>query len=380
MKKTLIALAIAGVSAAGVAQADNTTLYGSIRMTYQYLDDSDSSSTFENGGSRFGIKGSEDLGNGLRAFYKYENRLSDQSTKGDGITTKKLYVGVKGGFGTFTIGRLSLPYNDNVADISDPANDLTADYGFFGKGTASNALRYDTPDMNGFGLHAAVVADGQGGHDKGIDFYDVSVDYNANGIYAGLDYQSTNGLENEVSAITLGLGYNNDLFGIGLSASNQRTENGKLILKAGSRVDATVAAVDVKSDTDVTARFVGRASTGVIVQEYEGINPRGSVSDISSLASIIAPLGRNVEIDDLSQVAVRVGGYYNLSADDQVLAEVGYYDDDQDFSDDIMQYMVGYQHKLSKRTRVWAEYRYSDFGNNKNDNENVVKLGLRTDF
>ena len=81
MKKTLFALALAGAFA-GSAMAAEVTMYGLVDLGVQYThtDDgvNDTTDTFEmksgtNSGSRFGLKGEEDLGNGLRAGFVLEN-------------------------------------------------------------------------------------------------------------------------------------------------------------------------------------------------------------------------------------------------------------------------------------------------------------------
>ena len=75
MKKTLAALAVLGAFA-GSAMAADVTLYGLVDygFSYEHVDgdtaDKDAQDTFQmksgqNSGSRFGLKGTEDLGNGL---------------------------------------------------------------------------------------------------------------------------------------------------------------------------------------------------------------------------------------------------------------------------------------------------------------------------
>lgn len=85
MKKTLAALAVLGAFA-GTAAAADVTLYGvvdtGLGYTYQKATDFDGDSvetnTFEmangiNAGSRFGLRGTEELGNGFKVGFKLEN-------------------------------------------------------------------------------------------------------------------------------------------------------------------------------------------------------------------------------------------------------------------------------------------------------------------
>ena len=86
MKKTLAALAVLGAFA-GSAMAADVTLYGLVDygFSYEHLDgDSsayDAQDTFQmksgqNSGSRFGLKGTEDLGNGMKVSFVLENGFS----------------------------------------------------------------------------------------------------------------------------------------------------------------------------------------------------------------------------------------------------------------------------------------------------------------
>ena len=99
MKKTLAALAVLGAFAGSAAAAD-VTLYGVVdqALNYTYTDVTgfdgaktvDGRNTFEmgsgiNAGSRFGLKGVEDLGNGYKVGFKLENAVStDDGTLGQG--------------------------------------------------------------------------------------------------------------------------------------------------------------------------------------------------------------------------------------------------------------------------------------------------------
>ncbi|MGY0398798.1 MAG: porin [Ostreibacterium sp.] len=322
MKKSIIALAIATTSFAGIAQADGTTLYGSVRMSYTWAKSHDvtggksiSSSEIANQGSRLGLKGSDNLGNGLMAYYKYENRISATEDDGSSFTTRYLYVGVKGGFGSVELGSINLP-RDSITNYSDPFNTYTPD-DQLGRTRSSNTIKYITPDMGGFSGQAAVVMNGQTDGSKynaknNVDAYDVALAYAANGIYAGLGYQSHSVAQqkDELKSIALGLGYGNDSFEVGL----------------------------------------------LVEQGDNGSNSK--------------------------PIWGRLSGLYNITSMDAVYAGVGALDEDVKGIDKKYEYAVGYQHKFSKRTRVWGEYTYRDtvdIGTGKQHDQAVV-LGLRTDF
>ena len=74
MNKTLIAAAVSAALMAPVAAQAEATVYGRVHQGIAFVnnDEADSTTDFINVGSRFGIKGSSDLGNGLTASAHYE--------------------------------------------------------------------------------------------------------------------------------------------------------------------------------------------------------------------------------------------------------------------------------------------------------------------
>ena len=118
MKKTLAALAVLGAFA-GSAVAADVTLYGLVDygFNYQHVDadtDADAQDSFrmmsgQNSGSRFGLKGTEDLGNGLTVGFVLENGFNaDDGTLGNGgrLFGRESQVYLKGNFGTLSFGRV----------------------------------------------------------------------------------------------------------------------------------------------------------------------------------------------------------------------------------------------------------------------------------
>ncbi len=123
MKKSLIA--IAALAAVGAASAQSSvTLYG---LADVYVGQAKTSTTDDDGvktvtkstgfnsgglqGSRVGVKGVEDLGNGLKAVFNYEmgfnaidGALTENGSSGVGFG-RRAVVGVQGGFGSVLLGR-----------------------------------------------------------------------------------------------------------------------------------------------------------------------------------------------------------------------------------------------------------------------------------
>ena len=170
MKKSLIALAIAGVVAAPAAFAAtaNVDVYGLVSVAYEFGDTHEG--TVDSKASRIGVKGSEDLGGGLTAIYKAEFLIADLSTPSTGqtlatassgtagntVSNRDTFVGVKGAFGTVILGnhgtpeKISMGANQWEDSIGDKGQILAGESGY-----ANKVVAYISPDYNG--LHAAVA-------------------------------------------------------------------------------------------------------------------------------------------------------------------------------------------------------------------------------
>ncbi|BAN70183.1 porin [endosymbiont of unidentified scaly snail isolate Monju] len=169
MNKKLIAAAIAAVVAAPAAVAADTTLYGKAHVSIQSNDNSPSDNyTVNSNASRVGIKGSEDLGDGLKAIFKYEMgyNISDGGAASTPISARSAYVGLSGSWGTFLAGRHDTPakvafYASGTDFLGDSVIDMNK-IGFT-EVRADNAIAYISPNMSGFTVAAAIVPGEQSG-------------------------------------------------------------------------------------------------------------------------------------------------------------------------------------------------------------------------
>ena len=182
MKKTLIAFAaltaIAGVAQAqssvtlyGVADAyagQKSTTIGGVKLKQTVIDSSGLNT------SRFGFRGTEDLGSGLKAIFTMESGLTIDNgaanANGGNLFSRQAFVGLSGNFGTATLGRQYTAFDalraatNNSYDATYFAttirifNNGVADY----SSRASNSFAYASPVYSGFS-GAFVLA---GGEDK----------------------------------------------------------------------------------------------------------------------------------------------------------------------------------------------------------------------
>ncbi len=223
MKKKLIVAAIAAAVAAPTIAMADATVYGKVRVATQYHDRSgglEDAWGMEDQISRLGIKGSEDLGNGLQAIYKMEFGVN----VGDGVgkdgnfwNQRNSYVGLAGDWGSFLMGRHDTPYKmstgkldfffDSAADMDNssvtgvPTPNTVA---LFHSIRRDGLIAYISPSWGGFTLSGAVVqTNSVQTFDDADDFasgYSIAGQY-SNGpwfaalAYEDLDPESLRGLE-----------------------------------------------------------------------------------------------------------------------------------------------------------------------------------------
>ena len=113
MKKTLVALAVLGSFAGVASAATSVTLYGTVDAGYEgwsYGKDlSTRNNTFVQGGtseanSKIGVKGQEDLGNGLAATFQLEGDVN-ADVGSSSLFNRESTVGLKGAFGEVKVGK-----------------------------------------------------------------------------------------------------------------------------------------------------------------------------------------------------------------------------------------------------------------------------------
>ncbi|RTL33932.1 MAG: porin [Burkholderiales bacterium] len=206
MKKTLLALAAIAASSASFAQS-SVTLYGVVDASLESVKgdstvtrvSSDNLST-----SRLGLKGSEDLGGGLKANFNLEHsfKVDTGATGNARFWDRAAWVGLAGGFGDIRLGRIDTPIGDIAGNVLSAQNydDLKivgtragVDYR-----RADNAVTYFLPTLVP-GLTASLqysTGNGTSGAPSGEvagsnwgKAYGLSVKYAAGPLSAGLGYE-----------------------------------------------------------------------------------------------------------------------------------------------------------------------------------------------
>ena len=374
-KKSLIAVAVLGATAFSVQAAD-VTMYGKVDTGLQYqsneitiLDqtvvDTDSF-TMENGlnsASRFGVKGSEDLGNGMKVSFQLENGFKADS--GEFKTSGKLFdrqatVALSSDFGTLTMGR--------VGGIGSGAGfDLV--YGYadaFDGGSGSvlglaksdrydNMITYQTPKFAG--MQATVQ----------YSFNESSTDKDREGSSAVNRYASA-GLTGSFGALNTVLAYefqNYQSFG-----KDARGEDGHIVYLGGNY-------------------DCGFAKTFVMAQYFKGLKA-GSINGLGMLDDIEGEqTGTTLEdefdaffdkgakgfglhlgtIVPISNGDLTVGAYYADGKGETSAAG----EEDLDF--DYIGLATKYEYRLSKRTSVYLGAGYHKAKAEDSEGEIEQKIG-----
>lgn len=263
MNKKLLSLAVAAAFAAPVAMASEMTVYGVAHVALTTYDGVGTAVAGTPAGdywdlasaqSRLGVKGSEDLGDDLKAIYKMEfavqmtddaadDAAADLGTINDGdldsnMAMRNAYVGLAGDWGTFLMGRHDTPLKistraldifgdtiaDNRANSTDGEEAHTRTTLGFTDVRADNAIAYITPNMNGFTLAGAIVTPGfeTVGGGSGLDTdlaeaYSVAAMYSNGPFYASLAYED---YSDAIVSAAANDGFSLTRVGLGYTANN----------------------------------------------------------------------------------------------------------------------------------------------------------------
>ena len=233
MQKTnrlaLAALALLG-STAAFAQS-SVTLYGRVNTTVERQEVGNAKTTgLYNNSSRFGFKGTEDLGGGLKAGFQLESGFS--SDTGASATTffgRQSEVNLSGGFGAVRLGRFTAESYFATADYvsmhnHDTGSSSDAFYAYVMPD--ANKIAYRSPTFGGLTVDAAAAL-----HETvagGKNAYDLAANYNMGPLALGAGY-SKQGDVNQFAARAL---YSFGAFTVG--GYIQRDENA-LVANGGTR-------------------------------------------------------------------------------------------------------------------------------------------------
>lgn len=361
MKKTLAAVAVLGAFA-GSALAADVQLYGIVDtgVGYNHIDvdglkvdgdkDKFEMKSGQASGSRFGFKGTEDLGNGLTVGFILENGIKSDTGVDDGVMfNRESSLFLEGGFGKVAFGRIGSLNNgqSSWAKVGMINAFGTSDWGGYSAqvgnimATASqwdNMIAYQTPDFAGFKVYAQYAMGNQ------VDGTDAD---NVEGKY---------GDENESSSdryYAIGATYNNGPFAAyfavdSINYASVTTEGGNKVIK--DMDDSLTVTLGGSYDFEVVKVYLG-------AQYFDEVKLSGFSGPIKD-----AGVGQSSKVKgyglSLTGDAPLLGG--------KAMFGIGYTDaetaDSQDTAQDVdfQRYVisVGYDYPFSKRTDVYAVASY----------------------
>jgi predicted porin len=258
MKKSLIALAVAGaLTAPMVAQAD-ATLYGSMRVLV--VDEDTQDLDVADGTSRIGIKGDVDLGiDGVKGIYNFETRLraDDGTFAGSGTGNARLSnIGITGDFGTALAGKMYAPHWLWTSAVTDATwNDAVIGTIRESVLRPGSTLAYISPNMSGFQAALAIVADSGVNAGEDVDVTNIAVKYAANGLHLALSHVD-DGSANSQDQLGVAASYTMDAFKVSARYQEEDNTNGNVGAAAGIDTETTqVGVAYTMGATTLQARF-----------------------------------------------------------------------------------------------------------------------------
>lgn len=352
MKKTLVGLAAAAAMCS--ASAASVTLYGIIDTGFAYnsynddkytalagaADNSFGMMSGQSSGSRFGLKGVEELGNGLTVGFILEDGFSsDTGAEKDQMFDRESSIYIEGGFGKFGMGRLSTLANDSgTTGLGGYFSSFGTGWGDVGVQNYMQAYRpnrmdnmvyYKTPNfagaevwvLYGMGNEEDKTYENESSRDR---YYAAAVTYNNGGLslYGAVDV------------------LNKASFGKNNTAD---TEDDQITITAAVNYDCGFAKSYLGVHWFDNAKAVGASS-------YDGDWSRlgnfgetkgyGDANGWSVMLGVDIPVGNGKVKTTL--------GYLDASSDNEGIG-------DADADQDLKRFMVGagYEYYLSKRTTVY---------------------------
>jgi predicted porin len=381
MKKTLAAVAVLGAFA-GSALAADVQLYGIVDTGFQYLNadsdiatkDSVNKFSMESGmqsGSRFGLKGTEDLGNGVTVGFILESQFSSDTgalADEDHFFRRESSLFLEGGFGKVAFGRMG-SINGGVSSwakygvmsaFGTSWGNFSAQAGNWavGGGLWDNMIAYETPSFAGFKVFAQ--------YGMGNTVSDTWTDGDE------VDHEVSWGTENESSSdryYAIGASYANGPLNLYFAVDS-------INYSSVSLIDDSVGPDTHFTDTDdsLTVTFGGNYDFEV-VKLFAGAQYFDEIK--------LSKLNGAINYGDANQgFAGKVKGWsLGVSgsipvAGGNVLVGAAYVDaeaaDSIDNGDEMTRWIVsaGYDYPLSKRTNVYGVLTY---------NQDSIEYGTRAE-
>ncbi|WP_354684065.1 porin [Cupriavidus necator] len=347
MKKQLAGFALIGGFAQMACAQSSVTLYGVVDEGMTYNNNAGGHHQFGlvSGviqASRFGLRGTEELGGGMKALFVLENGFDASTGKlGQGglMFGRQAYVGLSGNYGTVTMGR----QYDSVVDFVGPLN-VGAQWGGFynahpgdidnlnNSSRVNHAIKYRSQDYGGFSFGGVYSLGGVAGSPARNQIWSLGAGYGSGPLRLGLGYLNVRNPNASfygtgVTANTTGSAPLHTLTNIGSPVqSGYASARSQAVVAAGAAYNFGAATLGT---TYSNTRFkdLGDLSSGPNPFGYRGTATFNNVEvsfkyqlTPALLLGVAADYARGSGINDASYRQFVLGADYNLSRRTDVYA------------------------------------------------------------
>jgi predicted porin len=394
MKKTLLAVTLLGIFAGGAHAQTSVTLYGILDEGLMFNTNAKNvvggvnvggrllnlDSTNGINGSRWGMKGAEDLGGGLKAVFTLESGINLNTgafAQGGTPFGRQTFVGLSSDqYGAVTLGR----QYDNVVAYVQPVSTL----GYFGSTVfahpgdldnlnnsvrTNNTVKYASASYNGLTFGTELSLGGQAGNISGGGGYSAGVAYNNGALALGAGY---NYFKNPTGAAGAGFFTDN------LSGSTQLSG----VLNSGYATATSYQVAAAGGTYTIGPALIGVTYSNIKYGNITHLNGNGATfNDVE------------VAVKYTLTPALYLGAAYNYTKGSTVATVAGVNIGDQRFN----QFSLLADYNLSKRTDVYLEGAFQTasgtsstggaavaniggLSDSSNNHQAAIRLALRTKF
>ncbi len=396
MNKKLLAVAVAGVFAApaAFAQSSNVVLYGRLNMgvdnasatgatnnTATVSNDFKSRMRQFDSGSRLGVRGTEDLGNGLRAVFQIESGLNannGQNTALGGqqnfstgyLASRPSWVGLEGGWGSVKAGKQDVYWGNGTINQTGP-NYVNADLPWVtgGAGRVSagvtrqnNVVSYQSPTVAGLNAQLSWSPDTNSGGNTGIVIASATAGNNG---AAGYNNSENVGTGKNANAQLLGLTVRG-------AWGPLQTQYDFVVKKGTTDQSAAAGPVGVGIANIAPETFANKLGIGFAYMPGGMINVIGTaihVKDVGITSAAEAQAGTTMvtgTTENLNQTTVGITWEQLVGGNILLLAQIGEMQKVKGCSvgnqanicdnSGAKGYMLGVRYNLSKRTAIYTAF------------------------
>jgi predicted porin len=360
MKKTSVALLALGALASTAHAQSSVTLYGvvdagllinnNVKGLHEYA-------LSQANSSRWGLKGTEDLGGGLSAIFDLESGFTSGTgamAQGGLLFGRKAYVGLSGAsWGTVTAGR-QYPVSEDLLSSFASGADWAASGLVYGthagdvdnldtSNRVQNSIKYATPNYHGLQAGVVYSLGGQAGNFSQNSVVDAALSYSNGPLNLGAGYTFTKdpyyatfgnqGNSSSPSSATAGAfdNMNNKIFGGYASAGSQQ-----IIVAGGSYAVGPATVGLVYSNTQFQNLGSVNAVGAIAAPKYKGGTATFNTGEVNLKYQVTPALllatayiyTHNSGADDLESAhynQFNLGAIYSLSKSTTLYA-VGFYE------------------------------------------------------